>query len=369
AGPSQSANSAPSGGSAAAQPQAWGDHTSAAGPSQGANSAPSGGSAAAQPQAWGDHTNAFRSVELRKPRRAERGLALIVAMLIAALAAAVAVSVATAQSQWSAQVSHRRDQVQAQSIALAGIQWARQILEADAQAGPIDDLNEPWALPLPPTPVQNGVVEGRIVDAQSLFNVNNLASATHATFERRRFARLFATLGIPETTLASMIDWVDADSVPQPDGAEDAWYLDQADASLPPNAPATRIEELGSVRGMTIPAMTSVVRFITTLPVDTPLNVNTAPAELLAASLDNVAPEQLAALVASRVERPFASLADFRARLPGGASIGDETMYSVGSRYFLVTVRARQGETVAQAHALIERANNAWPAIVWQTIE
>ncbi|HEY7788134.1 MAG TPA: type II secretion system minor pseudopilin GspK [Casimicrobiaceae bacterium] len=303
-------------------------------------------------------------------RRDERGLALIVAMLIAALAAAVAVSVTTAQSQWSAQVSHRRDQVQAQSIALAGIQWARQILDADAQAGPIDDLGEPWALPLPATPVENGDVEGRIVDAQSLFNVNNLASATHSTFERTRFARLFATLGIPAATLASVIDWVDADNVPQPDGAEDAWYLGQADPLLPPNAPATRIEEVSSVRGMTMPAMASIVRFITSIPVDTPLNVNTAAAELLAASLDNIEPSQVAALVASRNEHPFTSLADFRARLPDGVSmIGNEAMYSVGSRYFLVTVRARQGETIAQARALIEREGHAWPAIVWQTIE
>jgi len=33
-------------------------HMSAAEPPQGANSAPAGGSAAAQPQAWGDHTSA-----------------------------------------------------------------------------------------------------------------------------------------------------------------------------------------------------------------------------------------------------------------------------------------------------------------------
>jgi general secretion pathway protein K len=304
-----------------------------------------------------------------RARARERGLALIVAMLIAALAAAVAVSLASAQSQWFAQVSHRRDQVQAQSIALAGIQWARQILDADARAGPIDHLGEPWALPLPATPVENGVVEGRIVDAQSLLNVNNLASATRGTSERRRFERLFATLGVPETTLAAMIDWVDADNVAQQGGAEDAWYLAQADPALAPSAPASRIEELSFVRGMTLPAMTSVVRFVTSLPVDTPLNVNTAPAELLAAAIENVEPGALAALIASRAQRPFASLSDFRERLPAGASIGQEVMYSVKSRYFLVTVRARQGETIAQARALIERADNTWPAIVWQTIE
>ena len=35
--PPRGANCAPSGGSAAAKPQAWGDHTSAAGPAQGAH--------------------------------------------------------------------------------------------------------------------------------------------------------------------------------------------------------------------------------------------------------------------------------------------------------------------------------------------
>ena len=55
AGPPQDANR-PLGGSAAAQPPAWGDHT-LAGPPQDANR-PRGGSAAAQPQAWGDHKRA-----------------------------------------------------------------------------------------------------------------------------------------------------------------------------------------------------------------------------------------------------------------------------------------------------------------------
>jgi general secretion pathway protein K len=299
----------------------------------------------------------------------QAGLALIVAMLIAALAAAVAVSVATAQSQWSATVAHRRDQVEAQSIAVAGIQWARQILDADAQAGPVDHLGEPWALPLPATPVENGDVEGRIIDAQGFLNVNNLASATRATAERRRFARLFAMLGVPAPTLAAMIDWIDADDVAEPGGAEDAWYRAAPDASLAANGPATRIEELASVRGMSLPAMTRVVRFVTSLPVDTPLNINTASTEVLGASLDNIEPAALATLIASRATRPFASIADFRARLPTGVALGDEAMYAVGSRFFLVTVRARQGETVAQARALIERSGGAWPAIVWQTVE
>ena len=299
----------------------------------------------------------------------QHGLALIVAMLVAALAAAVAISVATAQAQWSAQVANRRDQVQAQSIALAGVQWARQILDADAHATAIDHLGEPWALPLPATPVENGSVEGRIVDAQSLFNVNNLAGGAHATLERRRFGRLFEALHIPSATLAAIVDWVDDDDVPGAGGAEDAWYRSASEPGLAANMPATRLQELAMVRGVAPDTLAALARNVTALPVDTPLNVNTASAELLAASIGNLDAGAAAALVASRTQQPFTSIAAFRERLPSGASLGDEAMYAVASRYFLVFVRARQGDTIAQARALIERGGNAPPHLVWQTIE
>ncbi|HSN34538.1 MAG TPA: type II secretion system protein GspK, partial [Ideonella sp.] len=120
---------------------------------------------------------------------------------------------------------------------------------------------------------------------------------------------------------------------------------------------------------MTLATMTALLPRFAALPREVPLNVNTAAPELLAAAIPNLDATALAALVASRRVRPFTSIADFRARLPAGASLGDETMYSVGSHYFLASVRARQGETVAQARALIARPANGWPAIVWQTVE
>ncbi len=300
-------------------------------------------------------------------RESQHGLALIIAMLVAALAAAVAISVATAQAQWSAQVSHRRDRVQAESIVLAGIQWARQVLDADARTTAYDHLGEPWALPLPPTPVEGGFVEGRIVDAQGLLNVNNLAGA-RATAERARFERLFAALRIPASLVPALIDWVDTDDVPQSGGAEDAWYRGMPQPSLAANTAAVRVHELALVRGMTSATLASLMRYVTALPVDTPLNVNTAPVEVLAASIANVEPGAFAALMASRVERPFGSIAELRERLPSVASIGDESLYTVKSRYFLVYVRARQGDTSAEARALIERGG-AGPRIVWQTVE
>ncbi|MDE2359379.1 MAG: type II secretion system minor pseudopilin GspK [Betaproteobacteria bacterium] len=301
-------------------------------------------------------------------RRRQRGLALIVAMLVAALAAAVAVSLAGGESMWSSRVLHRRDQVQAQSIAQAGIQWARQILAADAQGGPIDSLNEPWALPLPATPVENGTVEGAIVDAQGLFNVNDLASPVHGSAERKRFARLFASLGLPASALPPIVAWVvrqRTQATPATEGPRPG----APQAGSPGVTGVLRVQELAEIPGITVATLAALVPRVSALPLDVPLNVNTAAPELLAASISDLDGSALAALVEGRSTRPFTSVADFRARLPSGASLGDETMYSVGSRYFLVSVRARQGETLAQAHALIERSGSGWPTVVWQTIE
>ena len=51
------------------------------------------------------------------------------------------------------------------------------------------------------------------------------------------------------------------------------------------------------------------------------------------------------------------------------ASIEQEQAYDVKSSYFLVTVRARQGTSQANARALLKRGAGSWPTVVWQTLE
>jgi len=177
-------------------------------------------------------------------------------------------------------------------------------------------------------------------------------------------------LHVAPATLAAIVDWVDSDAIAEPDGAEDAWYRNAPQPGLAANMPVMRVEELAAVRGVTTSVLASLTRYVTALPENAPLNVNTAPAELLAASIDGVDAATLAALVASRAQQPFRTITDFHARLPQTATlIGGEPLYTVKSRYFLVWVRARQGDTVAQARALIDCEGAAWPRVVWQTIE
>lgn len=297
-----------------------------------------------------------------------RGAAVIIAMLVAALAATVAMAIAAEQQRWFAGVAARRDQVQAQSLAQAGVQWTRAILREDQVQGgaEVDYVGEPWSFPLPPTPLENGVIEGRIVDAQGLLNVNGvLLPGTQGDVTRAALARLFSARGVPASE-------VDALAAYASDGAgargDDAWYARQPTPYLRAAAQLTRPAELGAVRGFDDAALARVLPFVSALPPDATLNVNTAPAEVLAAVL-GLDDTRLAALVAARTRQPFTTVADFRNRLPQGVTLPDERAFSVRSDWFLVTVRARQGDIVAQARALLHRNPQGWPAIAWQTIE
>jgi len=299
-----------------------------------------------------------------------RGAALVLAMLVAALAAVVAIAVASGQQRWFADVANRRDQVQAQALALAGVQWARQIMQDDARNSTIDHLAEAWAFPLPRTPLDDGSIEGGIEDAQGRLNVNNLALDNGlGKEEHTRLGRLFARRGVPVAALETIADWVDADQDVRPGGAEDAAYAQAPSPSLPANAPLVRTAELAAVRGLTPRDVARIAPFVAALPPGTVLNVNTAPPEVIAAAVEGLDGERLATFIADRARKPFTTIAEFRARLPDGVIAVNETALGVSSNYFLVTVRARQGRAIAQARALLKRDGREWPVVVWQTLE
>lgn len=299
-----------------------------------------------------------------------RGAALIIAMLLAALAAAVIATLASSQSQWLRTVELRRDQVQAQALVLAGLAWARQVLQDDTAAGPYDHLGETWAIPLPPTPLESGSIEGSIVDAQGLVNLNNLAGdGAIARAEHRRVARLFPQAQLPLTAIDALADWIDGDDAGRDGSNERTPYAELRPARLPPNAPLLRPAEAALVRGIDAARFAELAPYVTALPVTTTLNVNTAPREVLQATVNGLDDASLTALLADRVRKMYTTPAEFRSRLPSGASIEDLGTIGVRSDYFLVTVKARQRETIAQGRALLKREGQSTPRVVWQTVE
>jgi general secretion pathway protein K len=303
-------------------------------------------------------------------RSGYRGSAVVLAMVLAALAAVVAVTVLADQQRWARTVEHRRDQVQAQALAMAGVQWAREILDEDVAHSQIDHLGEDWALPLPPIPLENGEIRGAIADAQARLNINALgAVGAAADATTQRIIRLFSAVGGPIAAIDAIADWIDTDGIPRPAGAEDSYYAAQTAPGLAANQALIRVGELADVKGVANGQIAAVNPFVTALPANVAVNVNTAPREVLASIVDGLTGESLAALVATRAQKPFMTIGEFRARLPQGTSLRSDDGLDVRSGYFYVTIVAREGTTIATARALLRRSAGVWPEVVWQVVE
>jgi general secretion pathway protein K len=192
------------------------------------------------------------------------------------------------------------------------------------------------------------------------------------TSTRAALQRLFATLALPPNAVNAVVDWVDSDDkASEPGGAEDAWYLAQSTPGLAANAPARRVDELLLARDINPAFMARVRPFVTALDAPTAVNVNTAPAEVLASVVEGLDAGAAALLVSSREKTPFATVGSFKARLPRPDMVSDETVLDVKSDWFEVSIEARQGDTLARARALLKRSatGGEWPVVVWQTVE
>lgn len=309
-------------------------------------------------------------MDIRMKSTGQSGVALVLVMLIVALATTLAAFMVTRQNLWLRQIESQFDRAQARRVGVAAIDWARAVLADDIRAGNTDHEGEMWAMRLPAMPVESGEVAGTIEDRQGLFNLNNLVrNGAVSTPDMAQFRRLLEMLGLPGDLATALADWMDADSETQyPGGAEDLYYLAQARPYRTANRPLTELGELALVKGFDSRSVESLRSYVTVLPVPGPINVNFAPAEVLAAVAQNMTLADARLLVQQRGGRPFKDVADFRQRLPhGGIEMADGNI-SVSSQFFLVTGRASIGGAQVYTQALLQRSGG-WPAVVWQNIQ
>jgi len=300
-------------------------------------------------------------------RTAQHGVAIVLAMGVVALAALAGSAMLVSQSTWSRQVELTGDHVQAQALVYAGVDWARAVLSDDRRLGMVDHAGEPWALRLPPLPIENGELVGRITDQQGLFNLNNIVAGGRVNPRQlAHFQRLLALLELPQGLADALADWIDADGKPQPqDGAEDSYYASLQPPYLAANRPLIDIAELALVRGFDQGARARLAPFVTALPRFTPVNVNTAPPEVLAAIVDGLGIDAAHALAAQRDQIYFRTVSDFAQALPAGTAIRQAEV-AVGSDYFLANMRVSIGGARAHGEVMLERSAAGWPAVVWR---
>ena len=300
-------------------------------------------------------------------RMRQRGVAIVLAMGVVALATLTATAILVSQSTWARQVELTTDYIQAQTVLQAGADWARALLADDRRVSNVDHLGEPWALRLPPMPVDNGELLGHIEDQQSAFNLNNLVTNGKVNVAQlARFRHLLSILSLPPELADTLADWLDQDSEPQPSGgAEDAYYLALEAPYLTANRPLIDVAELALVRGFDDNVRARLRPFVTALPQTTPVNVNTAPAEVIAAVVDGLDLGAAQTLITQRDRGYFRDPAEFINRLPRGVTAEAQNI-SVSSDYFLATLRVTIGGAQARGAALLWRSSGGWPTFIWR---
>lgn len=292
--------------------------------------------------------------------RKQEGAALVLALGLVAMVAAWAATALSEDEISLRRAANMQLSTKAWLAAESGLELARLALEEDARTSNIDHLQEDWAKPSPPFPVDNGTVQGVIVDANRLFNLNDLVDAGgKAQAAAIAIAkRLFAQLALDPNLVDALVDWMDADDQPfGVGGAEDLAYVDRPYRVK--NAPLDRMQELLLIRGFDQDAVMKLKQVAMARPSKgiTPININTAPKEVLRSLGEGIPAADIEAIVAARKETPFAKVGDLTSQSAYTAWAGkiNQAWLSVSSDAFTVLIEARFGRILWRERALMAR--------------
>ncbi|UCE30239.1 MAG: type II secretion system minor pseudopilin GspK, partial [Burkholderiales bacterium] len=152
------------------------------------------------------------ATRIGRVRARSGGAAIVTVLLVVTLVSVIVSGLFWRQHVTVRSVENRLALAQARWIERAALDWARVILRDDIRRGNVDHLGEPWAVPVAETRLDETVtggasigtsseeafLAGRILDAQGLFNINNLApGGVPSEDEYEAFRRLLELLGQP----------------------------------------------------------------------------------------------------------------------------------------------------------------------------
>ena len=322
----------------------------------------------------------------RLRRQGQRGVAIITALLLTTLAVTIVASLFWQQQVQVRSMENQRLHLQTEWIVRGALDWAGLILHQDG----LDNqrytaASGVWATPLAETRLDDYIerervdgekydatLSGQITDAQSRYNLTNLATGkVVAPAQLQVFQRLLDNLHIDSSLASKVADEVarsqQASAVPPASGDPNVPQGGAAGAPAP-NATGTavtstgadgaepmamlRVEDLLAVAGFTQQAIEQLRDFVIVLPEATPVNVNTAPAELLAALVPDASVSDATTLVNNRQRVYYRQASDFTTAIQGKVPL---VAVDIRTNYFLVFSRVRLDRAALDTQALIYR--------------
>lgn len=328
----------------------------------------------------------------------QNGVAVVTALLLTTLAITIVASLFWQQQVQVRSIENQRFQLQKKWVLRGALDWARLILREDVRnSHNVDHLGEPWAVTLGDTHldqyVENGKADteqsdaslsGQITDAQSRFNLTNLA--LNGVIDERQvavLARLLSNLrmnpSLAQNTAAAIAvtqgKLLTAPGTPQksnpPNPAtSSASSASSAASAKDPGASTgggsdeinsdvqflrfSQIDDLLSIPGFSPEMTVSLKNFVVALPQKTAINLNTTSKEVMAACL-NISLTDAALIVAGRERAYFRNLPDFENRFPGKVTADVSKDISFWTNYFFINGKVKLSRSALEVNALLER--------------
>ncbi|MBC9906453.1 type II secretion system minor pseudopilin GspK [Achromobacter xylosoxidans] len=309
---------------------------------------------------------------MKRTRNAERGAAVISALIIVAIVAALTTGLFQRQTASTRRVENEMARVQARAMLAGGIDWARLIVRDHSKREPITRGDQIWATPVLDTRIERpgdervAVFSGRVQDEQGKYNLYNLANNGVPQLEQELvLRRLLNTLQLPDTLAARMVDIMSAAQPVAPPA--DAPSAPQGRPAPDARAPLPRgVDEVAALLALEPSARNELRRTMTVLPVATSVNVNTAPAEVLAALVPGLSLSQARSMAGERDRGNwFNNSGDFANRLVGAGVKTPAPAVATTSGWFLASGTVAYERARISMQALLRSSPPAAPDTLW----
>jgi general secretion pathway protein K len=289
----------------------------------------------------------------------QRGVALITVLLVVALVTVICAALLLRQQLAIRSTGNQLLVRQAQYYAEGGELLAKAMLRRDLSEGPVDHLAESWANPkLRFALDEGGELRLRIEDLSGRFNLNSLALQGPAGEQALlRLRRLLQSLQLTPAYADRLRDWIDTDQDPTGTaGAEDDQYLLLKPAYRTGVGSIGEVSELRLLLGMSEVDYRRLAPFVSALPKNVELNINTASAQVLACLGDNIPEAALKRVIEGRGRTGYRDLGAVVQQLSAYA-VGPQGL-GTGSQYFRVTTEVLLGDRRQVLASYLQRGND-----------
>lgn len=310
----------------------------------------------------------------------QRGIALLMVLLILALMMVLASAITERTARMYQQTATTLDNLQARWYALGAETMVAALLQRDALDSPNQThLAQNWAQQGRRFTVDGGEIYATITDDLACFNLNAVNRATADESEAipaaaRAFTRLLEKLGAePLRALqltAALRDWIDADSQPLLNGAEDEVYMAQSPGYLTGNQNIQDLSELRLLAGMDAALYQRLLPYVCAHPNDAlQININTlkpAQAALLAGLFPaDLSIQQARQLLIARPASGWNSVAAFLAQqaLQDTDTTAVRPWLTVHSERFVASFTVVMGSARYQQRSLLQREGRSFRVI------